>query len=208
MSSTDLDRPAAPEDGARVATGHEPGAFDVSRPARSGPRAVAPFWGLLRCHSFDVRDGAPVPPPASPRAPARPAPSHRTESHSLPLAQGDDPIAGLRNWVTGHLRRWRLGHLADDFRLIATELATNAARHGHTPARVTLTRLPGAYVRIGVTDAGPGFDPEHIRTSWGSADGLEDCHGRGLMLVDALSTSWGADRLALGQRVWAECAAR
>ncbi|MFG2504724.1 ATP-binding protein [Streptomyces rubiginosohelvolus] len=207
MSSIDTHRPAAPEHGAPVTTGHELGAFDVSRPARSGPRAVIPFCGLLRCHSFDVSDGAPVPPPASPRAPARRAPSHRPESHSLPLVREDDAVGGLRNWITGHLRRWRLGHLTDDFRLIATELATNAARHGHAPARVTLTRLPGAYLRIAVTDAGPGFDPEHIRTSWGSADGLEDCHGRGLMLVDALSTSWGADRLPLGQRVWAEFAA-
>ncbi|MEU9856606.1 hypothetical protein [Streptomyces sp. NPDC047974] len=40
----------------------------------------------------------------------------------------------------------------------------------------------------------------------GLPDGLEHCHGRGLMLVDAPSTSWGTDPLAVGLRVWAELA--
>ncbi|MFJ1757155.1 ATP-binding protein [Kitasatospora sp. NPDC088134] len=96
----------------------------------------------------------------------------------------------LDAWLTAHLRHWQLDALAPALRTVARELADNALRHGATPARATLTRLPSARLRLAVTDAGPGFDPT--------------TPGPGLRRVAARTTAWGVDPLPLGHRVWAD----
>ncbi|MEE1822162.1 ATP-binding protein [Streptomyces sp. BE20] len=112
----------------------------------------------------------------------------------------------LRNWVTALLAGWQLPHLIDDLTLIATELATNALRHGAAPARVGLALCePEAghrVVRLEIEDSGPGFDPEDHTSDPG--DTSENCDGRGLLLVAALAGTWGAMRTSNGQLVWAE----
>ncbi|MED7953216.1 ATP-binding protein, partial [Streptomyces sp. BE303] len=99
----------------------------------------------------------------------------------------------LRNWVTALLAGWQLPDLIDDLTLIATELATNAVRHGGTPARASLALCePEAghwVVRLEIEDSGPGFDPED-RTSAAADTGR--CSGRGLLMVAALASTWGA----------------
>ncbi|MGW6868415.1 ATP-binding protein [Streptomyces sp. NPDC054901] len=69
----------------------------------------------------------------------------------------------LRTWIVARLAGWHLHSLTDDLILIATELATNAVRHGGTAARITLgLRDPGTgarVVRLEVEDSGPGFAP-------------------------------------------------
>ncbi|GAA2220714.1 hypothetical protein GCM10010232_00610 [Streptomyces amakusaensis] len=37
-----------------------------------------------------------------------------------------------------------------------------------------------------------------------AAAGESEVHGRGLILVDALASRWGAERVVTGKRVWAE----
>ncbi|MFI5527107.1 ATP-binding protein [Kitasatospora sp. NPDC051853] len=144
----------------------------------------------------DLRTTAPRPATAGP------------ESHTHRLAPDDHAPLRLRKWLVRHLRQWRLVHLADDLQLIATELATNAARHGVAPATATLTRGTAGQVRLAVTDTGPGFDPEEVTASWEASGTADSCHGRGLLLVAALSTAWGTDRPRRGgHRVWAELAA-
>ncbi|MER6780718.1 MULTISPECIES: ATP-binding protein [unclassified Streptomyces] len=110
----------------------------------------------------------------------------------------------LRTWISARLAGWHLGGLSDDLLLVATELATNAVRHGGTPARITLAlRCPGTgprVVRLEVEDAGPGFDPRS-RTHQVR---VESCTGRGLLLVDTLSSAWGVRPTATGHLVWAE----
>ncbi|WP_327130258.1 ATP-binding protein [Streptomyces sp. NBC_01343] len=110
----------------------------------------------------------------------------------------------LRTWISARLDGWHLGGLSDDLLLVATELATNAVRHGGTPARITLAlRCPGTgrrVVRLEVEDSGPGFDPRS-RTH---PVRVESCTGRGLLLVDTLSSAWGVRPTATGQLVWAE----
>ncbi|WP_395361001.1 ATP-binding protein [Streptomyces sp. YH02] len=97
--------------------------------------------------------------------------------------------------------------------VVASELATNAVRHGHVPGRdfhlsLRVTDEPPV-ARIEVSDTraervpprpgklpGPGPGPE-------LADG-----GRGLLLVEGLADRWGwcPRPGAPGKTVWAECA--
>ncbi|MFD5088834.1 ATP-binding protein [Kitasatospora sp. NPDC058406] len=112
----------------------------------------------------------------------------------------------LRNWVTALLAGWQLPHLADDLTLIATELATNAVRHGAAPVWAGLAlcepEVGQQVVRLEVEDSGPGFNPDECITA--ASDTTESCGGRGLFLVATLAGTWGAMQTATGQLVWAE----
>lgn len=87
--------------------------------------------------------------------------------------------------------------------LLASELVTNAVRHGAAPIVLRLQHW-GANVRVEVRDGGDTFRPASV-ASWDlTAEG-----GRGLALVEALATSWGSTvpaDMPIGKAVWFEVA--
>ncbi|MQT00645.1 ATP-binding protein [Streptomyces jumonjinensis] len=84
--------------------------------------------------------------------------------------------------------------------LVATELVTNSVTHTETAqVGVSLSRVGDSTVRLTVTDASRELPPSSPATA-----GEGDVHGRGLLLVAALTSRWGAERLITGKRVWAE----
>jgi hypothetical protein len=103
----------------------------------------------------------------------------------------------IRNTVTQTLTRWGMGRLAEDARLIADEIVTNAIVHGAPPARFWMYIYSGQLV-LEVTDSSPVLpSPRH------ADDDAED--GRGFVIIDALAAAWGVDELPGGvrKRVWA-----
>ncbi|MFI8005258.1 ATP-binding protein [Streptomyces sp. NPDC086010] len=87
---------------------------------------------------------------------------------------------------------------------VVAELAANAVLHGLVPGRDFALRLAhddgGGVIRIEVSDAHPSR-PSRVLPA------LDEDHGRGLVLVDALAVRWGVrDRPGPGKTVWAECA--
>ncbi|MBT2509991.1 ATP-binding protein [Streptomyces sp. ISL-98] len=90
--------------------------------------------------------------------------------------------------------------------LLVAELATNAVTHGRVPGRnflltLAVIRHPGetTTLRIEVADCGGERPPVRLRPE-STAE-----HGRGLLLVEALSARWGAEpRPPSGKTVWAE----
>ena len=81
--------------------------------------------------------------------------------------------------------------------LLTSELVTNAFLHTHTETYLTVHLLTDR-VRVEVVDGEERLPA--IRDT--SADGTS---GRGLTLVDALSSRWGVDLLDRGsKRVWCE----
>jgi anti-sigma regulatory factor (Ser/Thr protein kinase)/anti-anti-sigma regulatory factor len=80
--------------------------------------------------------------------------------------------------------------------LVASELVTNAVVHAGTPMQLTL-RLVSGLLHIAVRDSGDG--QARIR---GTVDESAES-GRGLVLVDALATSWGSFVPPFGKIVWA-----
>ncbi|MFC8722136.1 ATP-binding protein [Kitasatospora sp. NPDC057198] len=121
---------------------------------------------------------------------------------ALPLTPSVVADGELANWVTGHLARWRHDRLATGLRVVTRELARNALAHGLAPARAVLALRPDGRIRIAVTDAGPGFDPDLLRTRWIVRQSDDPCGG--LALVAGISAAWGTDRLPLGHRAWAD----
>lgn len=86
--------------------------------------------------------------------------------------------------------------LAEDTRLVVSELVTNAVNAGSPEVNVTVA-VHRAYVRLAVDD----YVPRRPQKRWAAP---EDEHGRGLMIVASLSRAWGVDYVQRGKQVWAE----
>jgi anti-sigma regulatory factor (Ser/Thr protein kinase) len=96
------------------------------------------------------------------------------------------------------LATWGLDDLADDSALVVTELVANAAKHTDTVlVRVSINRPEPDHVRVDVADRSPMLPV--LRPT-----GTDDEGGRGLALVDALTSRWGTETLRKGKRVWGE----
>lgn len=98
----------------------------------------------------------------------------------------NDPRApGLaRQAVARFLDRSHLNKLADDAQLLASELVTNAVRHARGPIDVR------AYVRDGFLRL-EVWDRDVDATPMARDADLDDETGRGMELVDKVSSRWG-----------------
>lgn len=122
---------------------------------------------------------------------------HRSCQVELPRAPR---AAGL---ARGHVREL----LGDAFpadrcdlaQLAVSELVTNAVRHGEGAIRLRL-RHDGCCLRGEVIDEGGGFEPELHEPP------ADQPHGRGLLIVAALSDRWGVHEGTT--HVWFELDAR
>lgn len=85
----------------------------------------------------------------------------------------------------------------DTARLLVSELATNVVLHAHTTMRLTVLPVDDR-VRVEVRDDDPGR-PQTQRRPSPTAVG-----GRGMVLVDALATTWGVNGNERGKTVWFE----
>lgn len=112
-----------------------------------------------------------------------------------------EAVAAARRLTRARLEEWRLAVDAHDAAiLIVSELITNAVVHTASERVVCELRCLDGRLRIAVQDQGhqPG-GPRLFRTA-------DDEHGRGLLLVDAMSSAWGSHDAgdASGRIVWAE----
>ena len=110
--------------------------------------------------------------------------------------------AAVRAGMTADLASHGLSADArNDAALVATELITNAIRHGRPLPSDELTvewSTEGDDVLIRVTDGG---GPSHPRLM---NSGPDDTSGRGLAIVDSLTSSWGVDIGTDQVTVWAK----
>ncbi|MFD8079661.1 ATP-binding protein [Streptomyces sp. NPDC059718] len=119
---------------------------------------------------------------------------------SVPVSAGGD---GDGSWVLEHrpeaagaarrviravLDGWQVGaDAAESVVLVVSELVTNAVEHAEPPVILHLHREPaGRQVWVGVTDGGPAATDGGWTTSCTGAE-----HGRGLDIVDTLTTGHG-----------------
>ncbi|WNI18536.1 ATP-binding protein [Streptomyces sp. ITFR-21] len=121
-------------------------------------------------------------------------------------------MSETRGLLRDHLRRWGVPALSDTVELLATELLTNALQHTGGGAVLTaiLTPAPGHRLRVEVRDsvARRPRTPAPGAVERAVASGEHGTSGRGLILVEALADSWGAQAQGSGKVVWFELDAR
>ncbi|MFC7306542.1 ATP-binding protein [Streptomyces monticola] len=118
------------------------------------------------------------------------------------LTAHPDAVSRARRLTREHLSaRDVCADTCDTAALVVSELVTNAIVHTVSRRIVCdLTDDPaGDTVRIAVRDEGPGEGRRHPHPA---RAGDED-HGRGLLLVSAVSSAWGTQEEELGLLVWA-----
>lgn len=130
-------------------------------------------------------------PPQRERGQARPCFEATTE---FPAAMTSS--AEARGFVSGALQLWGAEADADALLLLTSELVTNAVVHARTSLSLSLRSSDGC-IRLTVTD-------ENSRSVHPRRADATDEGGRGLMLVEALSSAWGVESHDSGKEVWCE----
>lgn len=107
-----------------------------------------------------------------------------------------DIVADARRFVLAPLGATFTG-ITDDIALLTSELVTNAILHARTDLVLEVSVM-GSTVRVCVSDQGPG---KPLVRSFSATAGS----GRGLRLLDTLSSDWGTDvHPHGGKSIWFE----
>lgn len=125
-------------------------------------------------------------------------------TNELYVAPATTSPAQARDFVGQYCDRRDLHYVADDIRLVVSELVTNAVVHARTRIRVRIEELSFC-VRLMV------YDESLELPASGVVGGVseEDESGRGLWIVDACSADWGVDlHDGEGKSTWALFAVR
>ncbi|HEY6423675.1 MAG TPA: ATP-binding protein [Pseudonocardiaceae bacterium] len=122
------------------------------------------------------------------------APTRR--KHHVELLGDPASVRLVRRLVEQTCHHWGIPELVTDAVLVASELTENMVRHARTDGWLRL-ELRGKALTVAVADANP--HPPQLRAPDQRIGG-----GRGLVLVAALSRTWGiAPRAPAGKVVWA-----
>jgi anti-sigma regulatory factor (Ser/Thr protein kinase) len=127
----------------------------------------------------------------------RDAPSGGDETVRTVLPAVAPSVAAARRFVAAALRRHEaLPEMIDTACLLTSELVTNALVHAGSRVELAVSTL-GHRIRVEVGDSSQA-------TAQPRAIGAEAVAGRGLHIVEAMSSRWGTNVAGTGKRVWFE----
>jgi anti-sigma regulatory factor (Ser/Thr protein kinase) len=118
---------------------------------------------------------------------------------SFSIAADPAELATARRFAEARLSEWGVGSECDSVVLVVSELATNAVIHGGSAPQLRMT-LDGAVLRIEVRDESRALPQVKGYSETATT-------GRGMVIVEALSTAWGTEVDDRGKVVWCELAA-
>ncbi|MFB7778685.1 SpoIIE family protein phosphatase [Streptomyces bauhiniae] len=109
-------------------------------------------------------------------------------------------VRTARKFVRDYLVERGLSSLVENLEIMASELVTNALIHADTDVEVSIREYPD-HIHFEARDTGvkPPI-PAPITTSYEANATAE--HGRGLNIVDVLSSAWGTSPHGKGKAVW------
>jgi anti-sigma regulatory factor (Ser/Thr protein kinase) len=112
------------------------------------------------------------------------------------LNDKSDSVRTARRFVHDQLLARGAKNFVDDATVVAAELLANACQHGTAPVSVSVSGAAG-HVRVAVRDASSRTPVRPNRST-------NNMTGRGILLVEALSSRWGVSIDEQGKVVWAE----
>ncbi|MFI6080224.1 SpoIIE family protein phosphatase [Streptomyces sp. NPDC051217] len=112
-------------------------------------------------------------------------------------------VRRLRHFLQGLLPGWGLAALLDNLELLITEAVTNALIHADTEVDVRLRGYPD-HLRVEVRDSDPRPPLLVANLGPGEAGDAEAESGRGMLIIDALASSWGSSPAGRGKTTWFE----
>ncbi|MER7807536.1 ATP-binding protein [Streptomyces sp900116325] len=121
----------------------------------------------------------------------------RHPRYSETLPRTPENAAAARELAHTALAAWGQDELIEDAVLITTELVSNAIEHGRMGSmRVIITWPTESFIRLEVVDRSKAIPMVRLDSN------RDHIHGRGLLLVDALSDRWGTDLYRWSKQVW------
>lgn len=114
----------------------------------------------------------------------------------LSLAAAPSSVAEGRHFVREVLDGWNLVALREAVVLVASELITNTLLHTDSPPTVQLMIVQGG-LRLEIEDES-GAHPR--KRSYAS----DATTGRGMLLVESMTSRWGTEPVPGGKVVWCE----
>lgn len=120
----------------------------------------------------------------------------RPQAASAALPSDLRSAGPARDFAAQTVRAWGNAELEETVKLLVTELVTNAVRHADSHVEVKLA-LSADVIRVEVKDKDPTIPTPR------QAEEMAES-GRGLALIEALSTSWGVTPIREGKKVWFE----
>ncbi len=109
-----------------------------------------------------------------------------------------EAVRHARRFTRRTLRTWQVpDEDIEGVLLVVSELVTNALVHTDGQVRLDLTLINGR-LRVAVADASPRTPVKPTSIGW------EATGGRGILLVEAMSETWGTLPVSGGKRVWSE----
>jgi anti-sigma regulatory factor (Ser/Thr protein kinase) len=118
--------------------------------------------------------------------------------HTVGMDCRADPLAPrqARAFVATAVKAWGLADLVERAELLTSEVVTNAILHAHNPVRLVV-EVQSSSVVVEVQDA-----TAQTQVVVEDEEVAEADHGRGMVLVDALSDRWGWWKADGGKVVW------
>lgn len=121
-------------------------------------------------------------------------------AHTLELTPTPASIGEARRWAAAFAVGAGLGGVAETLSLLVSEVVSNVVLHARTACELIMS-VAGNVLRVEVRD-GSNAMPAHAETIQADASSLS---GRGMVLINALSTTHGAEALPGGGKlVWFE----
>ncbi|HET9769759.1 MAG TPA: response regulator, partial [Acidimicrobiia bacterium] len=119
------------------------------------------------------------------------------QSATLEVGPAVSDVGLARRFLVTHCERWGCTDVLEDAQLVVSELVTNALLHAGSRCELAMAFRNG-WLRIEIRDPGSGGPEVQAADS-------ESEHGRGLLLVSAMTNAWGMEPLEpTGKVVWAE----
>jgi anti-sigma regulatory factor (Ser/Thr protein kinase) len=125
------------------------------------------------------------------------------DQQQMLLTADPESVKAAREFTAETLRCWQLDALMDEGVMIASELVTNAVRHGACAGGAASGKVGLSWQRhlstvICVVTDGSKMPPVLLQAD------MDAESGRGLRVVDALAAGWGWTMVGAGEKaVWA-----